>query len=781
MKWCVSYNVFFLALFLSGIMLKSNDLCAGKIYAENSVIIGSDQRTISLLGCGFLGLSPCREPTVKNKDNATADNGLYSRLYASPGLVGELGSYEGVLELRFDDVLPANITTYIRIDGEKSLLQSLLGGSLGDLLSGVLGSLLFGEQELIIDARTSSESVLSRSSEEGFDTDRVRLVTDASGGFFVAIKPSSSYDRIRITNKASSVAGLNAEYMLDVYHAFYFQPDPCDYQPVFTSFDGQGLTLDVASLNSQVMALNLAIDDDLEHTFSQISLGVVGLGGTMEQMIYLNTPVQPGNEILISMATGESLLDLGLLNYVELVAYSNGSEVKSVSASSLLELDVLGLLAADEFFKFPISADSPIDRVGVRLSSLVGLGVLEGSLNISGVSVAPVRPGIESIPEEGVYVICYGEIVTVTPANEAGRDLNWYRLESGTEQPIGTADTYVTPNDLDVGEHEFLVRSQELSCTGESEPSRFKVRVRPKPAPENIEIQPQGNIGIDEDGKYTYIEGINPVTLEPELSVWAGEGEFKWYLDETMAIQLQDGDVIGEVLYELENGKITMTGLEYRDESDPYRFYLNYEPDVGCPMESPMEVDLSSIARILHASLIKFNGENWGNGQFKLNWEFAGVSANEVIKLERSGTDLQFEELAVFSMGESNGEGTFIDIDPLPGYNYYRLQIVDEYGKTKFTSHLKRLDLPYFGENYFQIYPNYFESEINISKKKSGEIQALVVLYSGDGSVLKVMDFKFKESAGKFRISDLDALPSGNYVLQVHADDVSESHHLIKR
>src|SRR5690606_11475716 len=52
---------------------------------------------------GLLG--PFNMPTVLNPSNALEDDETYARLLASPGLVAGLGSYDGVIELKFPETL----------------------------------------------------------------------------------------------------------------------------------------------------------------------------------------------------------------------------------------------------------------------------------------------------------------------------------------------------------------------------------------------------------------------------------------------------------------------------------------------------------------------------------------------------------------------------------------------------------------------------------------------------------------------------------------------------
>lgn len=725
--------------------------------------------------CGLL----CIQSTVQNKDKVLVDNNQYSRLYASPGILGPLGSYKGIIELEFEEEIPANTWSYVRIKADSNLLQSLLGGSLVNTLGNVLGAVLLGKQEIEIQARNSVGAVLTRNSTQEFSTERVKLVQDGAGDYFLAIKPEVPYNKIRITNQASALAGLGAEYTLDVYHAFYFTPDPCDVQPAFTSFDGSGITLEALGLNKAVEDLNLAIDGDQENTFSEISLGVLGVGASTEQKIYFESPVQPGNEILISMAKSASLLDLGLLNNVELVAYSNGAVVSATTAASLLELDVLGLLASNQFFKFPISDSvSAIDQIGIRVTSLVGVGALSGNLKISGVTVAPVRPEIPDVSEEGVFVICYGQTEFIEPVNKAGGELSWYRVEAGSEVFINIAETYTTPDDLPVGEHEFLVRAKGASCDGESSPSIFKVLVTSIPTEANYNVLPSGEIGIDEEGKYTYVEGINPVILNPDLINWTGEGNFEWFLDEAMQDEIENGALIDDVLFQVEEGELTMTGLKFRDELDPYKFYLNWVPVKGCGPESPMEFDLSSVARILNVSLLDFDARVTFAQEVAVNWKFSNQKISQQITVQRANSDLVFQNIWQAELA-NHVDFKFSDTNPLPGNSYYRLQVSNLDGEVDFTSDLRRVTVDKASTKSFLVYPNHFEDSFSISTTHIATKDISYFMYSGDGSL--VLDGVAKISGqNPINIVGFASHSPGEYFLIITENGRSHTYHLIK-
>ncbi|MFD2036716.1 hypothetical protein ACFSKL_18065, partial [Belliella marina] len=285
-KYLPSFRIY-VFLFIA-VFAFSNTLDAQivKSLADEVTFTSGNNKMTSLLGCGFGGLSPCFDPTVINPDNALNDApGSFARLLASPGLLAGLASYDGIIELKFPQILAANTTSYVRIDGDSDLLGALLGGSLGEALADVLGTVLLGRQEIRVQARNGSDIILNRASSDagGFNIDRARLVTDQNGDFFLAIRPSQEYDRIRIFNNSISLLGLGTEYTLDVYNAFTLEgEDPCG-QAQFTSFDATGINIDLLGLGSSgVDNPENAIDGDFD-TYSSISPGLLSVGGTISQ------------------------------------------------------------------------------------------------------------------------------------------------------------------------------------------------------------------------------------------------------------------------------------------------------------------------------------------------------------------------------------------------------------------------------------------------------------------------------------------------------------------
>ena len=99
---------------------------------------------------------------VDNPTNAYDGNAAtLANVKANSGLALGLGAYNGYIELQFPSTLPANTTSYVKIQTEDDLLNALLGGTLGGLLADVLGVVLTGSQEFTVQAKKRRHSCVA--------------------------------------------------------------------------------------------------------------------------------------------------------------------------------------------------------------------------------------------------------------------------------------------------------------------------------------------------------------------------------------------------------------------------------------------------------------------------------------------------------------------------------------------------------------------------------------------------------------------------------------------
>ncbi|WP_198293603.1 DUF7507 domain-containing protein [Algoriphagus resistens] len=363
----------FLVLLILGIGIESHGQT--KILANEVTFTSGNQQS----ACGGLLQPPC-EPTVIDANNALSDDEQYARLLASPGTLATIGDYDGVIELKFPSALPTDTWSYVRLNGDTGLLDALLGGSLGELLTDVLGTVVGGHQVIGIEARNGASPVLSRTSAQGFDTDRVKLKVDGNGNYYIAIRPNATYDRLRVTNTSIfSLLGAGAEFNLDVYNAFYIDgEDPCG-EFRFTSFDGEGISLDLAG--SGVSDAENAIDAD-QNSYSEISIGTLGVGASMYQSVYFGSPSIPQDYFKVKLAVANSgVLTADLIGGIEVRAY-NGTQLvytQKLQGGLVTGLDLLSLLQSGEAVTIPFGPGVSFDRITVGYNSLVSLSALSNS------------------------------------------------------------------------------------------------------------------------------------------------------------------------------------------------------------------------------------------------------------------------------------------------------------------------------------------------------------------------------------------------------------------
>ncbi|MGJ8738451.1 MAG: gliding motility-associated C-terminal domain-containing protein, partial [Zobellia laminariae] len=235
---------------------------------------------------------------ISSEDEVTLSNNAIdsdlttnATIRASSGLALGLGAYDGHLELTYPTTLPVNTTSYLKIESEEDILSSLLGGSLGGLLSDITGVVLIGNQEFSVEALNNTNVVqqASSSAADAFSSDEARVIMDKNGDYFLALTPSSPYDRVRLTNSMGSLIGLGQERDLDVYGVFYGDGDtPCG-APNYTSYSGNGISLDLLDLGGAgVTNPDLAIDGN-RSTFSKLGLGIIDVAADVEQTIYFNS------------------------------------------------------------------------------------------------------------------------------------------------------------------------------------------------------------------------------------------------------------------------------------------------------------------------------------------------------------------------------------------------------------------------------------------------------------------------------------------------------------
>lgn len=374
-------------LFISGILFVANQSFAqtsrqyaNAVSASNtSVTQGSQPTSLAVDGTG-------------NSNLETAARVTTTTIIDPIGGVLTLEN-NGFIELRFPTYagntnVPANTAVYVKINLEQSAqLQALVGGAVGSLLNSVLG-IVFGQQGIEVSARnTSGTTVFSTSN--NFAQDRLRIVQDRLGNYYIKVTPGAAFNRIRVTNRLS---GLLATRWMDVFGAFYVTGNEGCSLGTYTAYNGVGLTS--VNLTGPINPVN-AIDGNA-NTFSHLSLGVLAVGSYVDQTVYFEgVPPTATDKFNLKLKIDSGLLAINVLSGVEILGYRGADVVYSrfLNDDAFLSLNLDTTIAANQPFSLQIQP-GVVDRIVVRMHGLLNVQALQQGVDIYEINKGSFEVGL---------------------------------------------------------------------------------------------------------------------------------------------------------------------------------------------------------------------------------------------------------------------------------------------------------------------------------------------------------------------------------------------------
>src|SRR5690606_14022743 len=372
----------------------------------------------------------------------------FTLLTASTALVGS----QAWQQLIFPTDVPANAVVYIKITST----SALLGGAV--TVRAYKNST----------AGTNGTAV----STESF------LFTSIDGMTYMAVTAAEVFNAVRLTLSSPALLG---ELTLRIYYAFYDSSTTSECAEILgSSVGGSGISLGGGVINELY-----AIDNDLA-TFSSLN-GLVGLGNTISQSAHFATRSNVGDAATITFSVPPALLQLSLFNNVVINTYAglDPTPVSSTSLSSLLSLDLLGLLSSGGRYTVSVVPGGQFDRIEVSVAT--GVSLLS-SFRVHEIQRTPAKP-VTPIAYPDVIEICDGETVSISAASSsAGSMLRWYDAvndgvllrESATNSDTFTTDPlYYTSNTDTV--FLYVAASWDSGCFAESERTKIAIIVNPKP------------------------------------------------------------------------------------------------------------------------------------------------------------------------------------------------------------------------------------------------------------------------------------------------------------
>ncbi|WP_189627907.1 Ig-like domain-containing protein, partial [Sphingobacterium griseoflavum] len=364
---------------------------------------------------------------VDDAQFATDDNfDSYATIRSDAGILIGLGDRAGHLEVNFPSAVPAGKTAFIRIGYDNDVLQALLAGSIGNLVSGLLNGLVLGNHYFELQLKAGTNVLLNTSSADLFNNaaGQVEIVQDNAGRFYIAITSTVPFDGIRLTDRTAAAVGLlsPAQY-LHVYSICYDASDETCNPAFSTSFDGRGISLSLLQLGKTgVENPQYAIDND-PSTFSQINLGMLSAAGSMSQFINFNSLSDTHSVFKIRLAIkANQTLNADLLGAYEVVAYNGSEEIyrRSLAGGLLNGTNVLGLLGSGQAGTLTFAPGRAFDRIEIRVNSLLQVSALESAVEVYDVKrFGPPGSGCEDpdfvlpTPTDGPFEVpaCDAQIV----------------------------------------------------------------------------------------------------------------------------------------------------------------------------------------------------------------------------------------------------------------------------------------------------------------------------------------------------------------------------------
>ncbi|RYF25208.1 MAG: T9SS type B sorting domain-containing protein [Flavobacteriales bacterium] len=418
-----------------------------------------------------------KSPQVENPNSAVASDDTFATVKSYGGFLFNSGKYSGELELIFPAEVPANTTTFVRIEFDPAVLNNLLGGNLGSALANLVGSVLLGNHYFEAGARNGTALKATGTSSVGFTDPSIRIIRDKDGLFYVAITPTENYDRIFIKDITNAVL-VGATNQMRVYNAFYTTGEANCADAFATSFEGTGLTVDLLGVGKAGVTNAQFAIDGVDDTFSEISLGALGVAGSITQNVFFASHSKVGDEFSLRMRIDPALLSANVLNNIDVIAYDGNTPVFERSLNTLVNLDLLGLLNSNQTVGIPFKPSATFNRVSITLRSLLNVGLTQ-TISLDGIVSSAPRPTFVA-PNVNALNICYNTGITLNANTAATNELVWYDVPNGGTALAVTAYNVGYPTGALTANKTFYVAARRLNCTSESIRVPITVTVNPE-------------------------------------------------------------------------------------------------------------------------------------------------------------------------------------------------------------------------------------------------------------------------------------------------------------
>ena len=376
---------------------------------------------------------------VEGQNEVLNTNNTFATVKSKAGLVAGLFGASGELTLNHTTQIPANTDYYLKLESDGGTLDGLVGGGLGQLVTGLLNNLLLGDHYFGVTVSGGSNTFTAYTNTKYNETlDKARIVMDKNGKHYMKITPDFQFNSIKLTDYNAGLIGiLTAVKSTRIYEGFYYTGNS-DCAEMMTYYDSSPglLSLDLAGLGATgVKSPQFAIDNDTT-TASNIGMGVLSVAGSISQSFILPTTTDNTKDIQVMLhMANPALLSVGVAEGVFIEAYNNGVLVSSQQVNSaFLGADLLGLVNQGQKILVRYKPTGSYDEVKVTVKGLANVGIAK-TVDVYDVAVVNSHPDVNQTvcTVNGTF-----NLNTIVPGYSASNTYKYYTYQ-GVEVTNPTA------------------------------------------------------------------------------------------------------------------------------------------------------------------------------------------------------------------------------------------------------------------------------------------------------------------------------------------------------
>jgi hypothetical protein len=458
--------------------------------------------------------------------------------------------------------------------------------------------------------------------------------------------------------------------------------------------------------------------------------------------------------------------------YIE-VTYPNGNETLNPGTSETITWNNAGVTSA-QTVDYSIDNGATWNNIGIVGFNTTRLAwTIPSNLNTSTAKIRVSTPDLSDVSDSGFKILgtptgFYGSNTGCNPGEVV---LNWNYVATATNYDVYRLNTTTGYFDLIASN----VSSNSYTVSGLSPSTSYWFTIRAKNTTTLAESERAIAINVTSSvGSLPPATTVTPNSFSQcndspakALNASGGTGSFTW--------SPQTG------LYTDATGFFVYTGdsrpTVYAKPSVTTKYTaLSTNVSTNCSTQDTARIIINCS---LPVSITNFSGTK-GNGFNTLNWTTSTEQNNKGFAIERSIDGVTFSSIGFINSKGDNGYSnttlnySFVDDKLYSSSNYYRLQQVDQDGKTKFSNVVLLKADRINNIKMTSLYPNPAADEINISIETPNAEKVILIVTDIYGKQL--MTNKINVEAGtNITTIRVNHLAAGTYLVKMITENKTES------